>query len=282
MGIFNHHLSGDGFFMNLQQEKNYLSLAIQAAMKASTAVLEFYNSTYKIETKIDNSPVTEADKASSKIICEMLAPTGIYVISEEEYCLPYKVRKEFECIWSIDPIDGTKEFIKKNGEFTINVALIKNQQPYIGVILSPVNGTLYFASKNIGAYKGNILNMANTIELKDIIAQSEKLGMHCSTDNYTVIVSRSHLSKETYSHIEELKQKHGELTYTYSGSSIKMCLVAEGSANEYPRYGTTCEWDTASGHAILNATGKDIYDVHTNLPLKYNKEDLKNPWFIAK
>jgi 3'(2'), 5'-bisphosphate nucleotidase len=262
--------------MTLHQEKNYLGLAIQAAMKASAAVLEFYHKTYKIETKIDNSPVTEADKASSKIICEMLEPT------EEEYCLPYKVRKEFEYIWSIDPIDGTKEFIKKNGEFTINVALIQREQPFIGVILSPVSGTLYFASKNVGAYKTNIKELTSAHQLDEIIAQSEKLGMHCSTDHYTVIVSRSHLSKETHLHIEDLKQRHGELTYTYSGSSIKMCLVAEGSANEYPRYGTTCEWDTASGHAILNATGKDIYDVHTNLPLKYNKEDLKNPWFIAK
>jgi 3'(2'), 5'-bisphosphate nucleotidase len=268
--------------MTIQQEKNYLELAINAALKASVAVLSYYDQAYIIETKTDNSPVTEADKASSKIICEMLNTTGIYVISEEEDCLPYKVRKEFEYIWSIDPIDGTKEFIKKNGEFTINVALIKNQNPFLGVIYSPVSGILYFASKNTGAYKIKIKDHNDLIQLNSLIAESEKLKLQAHPDHYTVIVSRSHLNPETYQHIEELKKVHGELAYTYSGSSIKMCLVADGTANEYPRYGTTCEWDTASGHAILLAAGKDIVDVKTHLPLKYNKEDLKNPWFIAK
>jgi 3'(2'), 5'-bisphosphate nucleotidase len=268
--------------MTLQQEKRYLRLAIDAAMKASVAVLEFYKRPYKIETKSDNSPVTEADKASSKIICDALEHTGIYVMSEEEACLPYKVRKEFDYIWSIDPIDGTKEFIKKNDEFTINIALIENESPYLGVIISPVNGTLYFASKNVGAYKTNIQTNFDLSDFEAFIQRAELIDGHSKETNYTVIVSRSHLSSETYAHIEDLKKEYGELNYTYSGSSIKMCLVAEGMANEYPRYGTTCEWDTASGHAILKALGKDIIDVKTKLPLKYNKEDLKNPWFIAK
>jgi 3'(2'), 5'-bisphosphate nucleotidase len=268
--------------MTIFQERKYLELAIQATLRASEAVLGFYNKPYKIETKADNSPVTEADKASSKIICEMLNTTGIYVISEEEDCLPYKVRKEFEYIWSIDPIDGTKEFIKKNGEFTINIALIENQQPFLGVILSPVSGVLYYASRNVGAYKINLNKEKVAETLEALIEKSEKLKLDQHSNQYTVIVSRSHLSSETYQHIEDLKREHGELAYTYSGSSIKMCMVADGSADEYPRYGTTCEWDTASGHAILNAAGKNIFDVKTNLPLTYNKEDLKNPWFIAK
>jgi 3'(2'), 5'-bisphosphate nucleotidase len=267
--------------MTLEKEKEYLHIAIKAILKASSAVMEYYHLPYKIETKYDQSPVTEADKASSKIICDALNVTDIYVISEEEDCLPYNIRKAFKYIWSIDPIDGTKEFIKKNGEFTINIALIEDERPCLGVIISPANGTLYFAGQNIGAYKTNVQVNDWKDNLDIFIKDSERLQIK-ENHPYTVIVSRSHLSKETYQHIEDLKQIHGELAYTYSGSSIKMCLVADGSASEYPRYGTTCEWDTASGHAILLAIGKDILDAKTNQRLKYNKEDLKNPWFIAK
>jgi 3'(2'), 5'-bisphosphate nucleotidase len=265
-----------------------LILAIKAALKAGQEILNIYETDFFVETKSDNTPVTLADKAASDSIILALTSTNIPIISEEEAILDYEIRKNWSHVWLVDPLDGTKEFVKRNGEFTVNIAFIENKQPVIGVIYSPVSKDLYFASVNYGSFKvdGQTIiketstNRINLVE--NLMELGIKLPIQKLPKTYTVVASRSHLSKEINQQIDKLKNLYGEVDVINVGSSIKQCWVAEGRAHEYLRLGTTMEWDTAAGQCILEQSGSQLLDLDTNLPMRYNKENMKNSFFIAK
>lgn len=265
-----------------------LHAAILAAINAGDKILEVYNTNFAVDYKSDETPVTAADKAASNSIATELAHTKIPLICEEIEVPDFNVRKNWEQLWMVDPLDGTKEFVKRNGEFTVNVALIEQQRPVIGVVFSPVSKQLYFAAENLGSFKINqhqvieIMNNQRLDSLNSIMAKAIKLPEKTLPISYTVIASRSHLSSELYQHINVLEQKHQKINLLNVGSSIKMCWVAEGLAHEYPRYGTTMEWDTAAGHCIVKQAGGSIVDINSKKDLVYNKPNLQNPSFIAK
>ncbi len=266
--------------------KPLLNLAINASIIAGNEILKIYDTNFLVETKVDDTPVTAADKIASDSIIKNLASTNIPVLSEEGELFDYSIRKNWKHIWIVDPLDGTKEFVKRNGEFTVNVALVENQQPVIGIIYCPVFKDLYFACKGLGSFKvdkHDVLAILNSgINIVDgLISKAKTLPLKSLPLNYTVVASRSHLSKEIYAHIEKLKLQYPIIETINVGSSIKMCWVAEGKANEYPRYGTTMEWDTAAGQCIVEQAGGQLIDLQTNLPMLYNREHLKNQNFIA-
>jgi 3'(2'), 5'-bisphosphate nucleotidase len=267
---------------------NLLHQAIIASVLAGNEILKVYETNFDVEIKNDKSPVTLADKNASDIIIEHLKPFNIEVLSEEGKHEDYNVRKSWEKLWIVDPLDGTKEFVKRNGEFTVNIALVENGTPTLGVIFSPVSNDLYFSSKNNGAFKitgTDFSLMKDNIEassLDFILSKSQKLPIKNDRTNYVVVASRSHMSSETYTHIENLKWHHKTVEIVNTGSSIKMCLVAEGIADEYPRFGPTMEWDTAAGQAILQEANCTLIDFKTNESMIYNRENLLNNWFIAK
>lgn len=259
---------------------NHLQLAIRAAIEASKEILSVYRSdNFEVETKEDNSPLTKADKAAHKIITSFLKKSNIPILSEEGKSIPYSTRKNWSQLWIVDPIDGTKEFIKRNGEFTVNIALIKKNKPIIGVILTPVTGELYFSENNLGAFKSTI-NL-NNFNLEYLLQKAQKLPLIANDKIYTVVASRSHLSKETETFVKELRKKHGDINFISTGSSLKLCMVAEGKANCYPRFAPTMEWDTAAGQAICESAGFQVIDYISKKPMKYNRKELLNNWFTV-
>lgn len=268
--------------------QKYAMVAIEAALKAGEKILSIYDdpaSDFEIERKADNSPLTIADRKAHEAIVAMLKDTPFPILSEEGKHMNYEVRREWDTLWIVDPLDGTKEFIKRNGEFTVNIALVQNSVPVLGVIYVPVKRELYFAIEGVGAYKstGHIANIENDgMTLERMIQKSEKMPSDETRDHFVIVASRSHLTSETEAYIADLKEKHGNVELISSGSSIKICLVAEGCANVYPRFAPTMEWDTAAGHAIARAAGMEVYQVGKDEPLQYNKEDLLNPWFIVE
>lgn len=252
-----------------------LKEAIKSALEGGKEILEVYNTNFSVETKEDKSPLTEADTKANKKIVAILEKTDIPILSEEGKEIPFSERKNWNRLWIVDPLDGTKEFIKRNGEFTVNIALIENGNPILGVIYVPVRKELYYGEKGIGAFK--VENFTSENDLKKAFSIPKKLDR-----KYTVVASRSHNSPETEEYINELRKKHGEVEMVSMGSSLKICLVAEGVADEYPRFAPTMEWDTAAGHAIAVAAGKELYDRKTNVPMIYNRENLLNNWFLVK
>ena len=265
-------------------DKQTINKAIQAAVKAGNEILKIYNdpdSDFSVERKADNSPLTIADKASHNVIESGLKATGIPILSEEGKAIAFKERKHWNRFWLIDPLDGTKEFIKKNGEFTVNIALIEGRQPVMGIIYVPVSRTLYFGSKEDGAWKAELTE--ENCSLDELMGKGQKLPVSGSDDtSYKIVGSRSHMSPETESYIDRLRTDHPQIEIVSKGSSLKICMVAEGSADEYPRFGPTMEWDTAAGHAIANAAGKKLWLTDFNSELIYNKENLLNPYFVVK
>jgi 3'(2'), 5'-bisphosphate nucleotidase len=252
------------------------------AYHAGQEVMEVYETAFDVELKEDHSPLTLADKRSHEAIINGLRKkhADIPVLSEEGKDISFEERKEWGTFWCVDPLDGTKEFIKRNGEFTVNIALIENGQPVFGVIYAPVLDDMYVGHKEKGAYKiENYSQKAiSSFELKD---EAIKIPFH-NTDVFTIVASRSHMSEETEAFIKDMESKHGQVKTISSGSSLKLCLVAEGKANVYPRLAPTMEWDTAAGQAIVEAAGGTVIIAGSEEPLKYNKENLKNPWFIVK
>jgi len=265
-----------------------LHQAIIASVLAGKEILKVYETNFDVELKNDKSPVTLADKNASDKIIKYLSPFNIEVLSEEGKHEDYSIRKHWKKLWIVDPLDGTKEFVKRNGEFTVNIALVENGTPSLGVIYSPVSNDLYFSSKNNGAFKisgSDFSLIKDSIQVKSlefILTKAKKLPIKNDRTNYVVVASRSHMSSETYAHIENLKWHHKTVEIVNTGSSIKMCLVAEGVADEYPRFGPTMEWDTAAGQAILKEANCSLIDYKTNEPMVYNREILLNNWFIAK
>ncbi len=259
----------------------HLQIAIQASLEAGKEIMKIYDTAFNVEYKDDKSPLTEADKRANDIINSYLIPTQIPIISEENKQINYNVRKNWKTCWIVDPVDGTKEFIKRNGEFTVNIALVTNGKPVLGVIYVPAKKVLYFADVNLKkAYKTELDIHETTI--KEVLAKSKSLNPKAGSSNpVQVIASRSHISQETLNFIEELKQSGKNVEIVSKGSSLKFCLVAEGNADVYPRYAPTMEWDTAAGQSICNAVGINVISKQTNKPLLYNKENLLNPWFLV-
>lgn len=265
--------------------QQYILNAIDAALQAGEKILSIYNdltSDFQIEKKADNSPLTIADREAHEAICEYLRETPYPILSEEGIHLPYTERQKWNTLWIVDPLDGTKEFIKRNGEFTVNIALVHNSVPVMGVIYLPVKKELYFAEEGLGAYKLSDITTRGELSLDELIAVATCLPEAVTHDKFIIVASRSHLTPETEAYVEEKKACHANVELISSGSSIKICLVAEGKADVYPRFAPTMEWDTAAGHAIAKAAGKEIYQAGKEEPLLYNKENLLNPWFIVE
>ena len=260
--------------------RELLSIAIIASVKAGEAIMKVYSNKIDVVYKEDESPLTLADKNANKIINKYLVKSKIPIISEENKILTYEERKNWQQCWIVDPLDGTKEFIKRNGEFTVNIALIKNNKPIIGVIYVPVSKTLYFTSDNSSkSYKA--LLKTNTIIIDEIFNNAVEIFPTQKNNNILRIVgSRSHLNDTTKNYISKIEKKN-KIKIVSKGSSLKFCLVAEGGAEIYPRFAPTMEWDTAAGQAICQAVGVKVIDVTTNEPLKYNKQNLLNPHFLV-
>lgn len=251
--------------MNLQP---LLEVAKVAAEKAAAEILKIYESgDFSIEAKSDDSPLTKADKASHLAIVAELEKTDLPILSEEGRDIPYEERKDWEYFWMIDPLDGTKEFIKQNGEFTVNIALIHNGQPILGVVQVPVQNKLYYASQNNGAYL-------------DYNNQSQKLKANSQTlkaRGIKVVASRSHLNDETQAYLDQLNDPE----IVSMGSSLKLLAIAEGTADIYPRFAPTMEWDTAAAQAIVAEAGGEVLIKDSDVSVIYNKPDLLNPHFLV-
>jgi 3'(2'), 5'-bisphosphate nucleotidase len=275
--------------------------SIHAAVDAGNAILEVYHSDFTVTKKADQSPLTLADMRSHEIIVNALSTFGLPILSEEGKDIPYAEREKWQTYWLIDPLDGTKEFIKRNGEFTVNIALIDEGKPFCGVVYVPDKSTLYFASKEMGAYKANLsqiaawLNRQITSDRKFDLAERRATEfindlMDCGTKlpikdpshrPFTIVGSRSHSTPELEAFVEHKRRQHGEVEFISAGSSLKLCLVAEGKADIYPRTGPTMEWDTAAGQAIVENAGGNVFQFDSSKPLAYNKENLLNPWFVV-
>lgn len=252
----------------------------QIALAAGEVVMQIYKKDFTIEYKDDKSPLTEADKAANEVICSRLRALypSIPLMSEENKEIDYDTRKKWNYYWCIDPIDGTKEFIKKNDEFTINIALIHNNTPVLGVVFAPAINEMYSAKKGEGAYLSAMSDQGLVLS-----AQKLPLRVNENTKNsLSVVASKSHLSAETQELIDNLALNTEHLTLVSKGSSLKLCMVASGEADIYPRLAPTMEWDTAAADAIVREAGKMTYQFENNEPMVYNKENLLNPWFVVQ
>lgn len=250
--------------------KNLLPIALEAAQEASKKILEVYNSNdFQAELKGDNSPLTLADKKAHQAIVAILKSSNLPILSEEGKSIPYDDRKHWEYFWMVDPLDGTKEFIKRNGEFTVNIALIEKQTPILGVVTVPVTGEEFYGARGLGAF----------LKVKDkITSLSKRTPIDLKQKGIRVVASRSHMNEETQQFIDQLVEPE----LVSSGSSLKFMLLASGKADVYPRFAPTMEWDTAAAHAIVNQGGLQVFQKDSNDELMYNKPDLLNPSFICR
>lgn len=250
-------------------------IAIEATIAASKEILCIYELGFETNIKHDGSPVTEADLAASKIISSILEKTGIPIIGEERDKLPFETRKLWKENWCVDPLDGTKEFIKRNGEFCVNIAHIENEKPVFGIINEPCKGRIIFGGKETGVFLWDYL-ISSDLSTAEEITNDFKLE-----SAVTWIGSRSHESADA-KWVEELSKTFQTVKKIPKGSAIKFFDLAIGNAQIYPRYAPTMEWDIAAGQAILEALGGCVLSAETGLPLSYNKESLYNPHFVAK
>lgn len=258
--------------------KLHLAVAIEAALNAGIEILKVYGTDFNVEIKGDDSPLTLADNNANDVINTFLRPTNIPIISEENKQLPYDDRKGWNRCWIVDPLDGTKEFIKRNGEFTVNIALIEDGVPVLGVIYVPVSKTLYFTASDKTSKK-IVLDSEDT-SIEEIFENAKEIGPQPISSPVKIVGSRSHLNEDTERFISEIEMKN-EVEIVSMGSSLKFCMVAEGLAHIYPRYAPTMEWDTAAGHAICSAVGVDVVDQTTGVQMKYNKPNLLNNHFMV-
>jgi 3'(2'), 5'-bisphosphate nucleotidase len=258
--------------------------AITASIEAGKEIMKVYNSeTLDVEAKSDDSPLTQADLNSNAKIIEYLKATDIPVISEEIKNIDYSERKDWSECWIIDPMDGTKEFVNRNGEFTVNIALLKKDKLEIGIIYAPVLKTLYFTDSNTDISFKCFVDWEVSFNVEDDLSQSLPLAPIHDVKRLRVVASKSHLNQDTKDYIDTLANADDRELETVSvGSSLKFCLVAEGNAEVYPRFGPTMEWDTAAGQAICEAAGIQVTSIEFGLPLRYNKEDLYNPYFLVR
>lgn len=263
--------------------KNKYTLAIQAAVKAGKAILEVYQEAdFQVENKADDSPLTLADRRAHEIITSLLEETKLPVLSEEGKQIPYMNRSWWSPFWLVDPLDGTKEFIKRNGEFTVNIALVVEGKAAFGVVFAPVLNSLYVGLTGRGAFlcreeKNFFQPFDYLVQFSTPLPAAEE-----NRDRFRVVASRSHYNRETEEYVNSLDTGGKAIELVNSGSSLKLCMVAEGNAEIYPRLGPTMEWDTAAAHAVVKAAGKNVYRVDNNQELEYNKENLLNPYFVVR
>ncbi len=295
----------------IPKNSDLLPNMLKISLKASLRIMEIYNRDFTIWKKEDKSPLTEADKRSHEtIVTELsqilfpkhgseskseLAP--LPCLSEEGAQIPYSERSKWDLFWLIDPLDGTKEFIKRNGEFTTNIALIQGNKPVLGVVYAPVPDLLYFGSSETGSFKIDGFKEAVNQEGREdnpdvyryLIRNAQKLTTQKSYSannieqdkKIRIIGSRSHRTIEFDNYINKMKQEFKEVEIVTIGSSLKLCYVADNKADIYPRFGPTMEWDTASAHVIVNGAGKKVYRFNSEEEIEYNKEQLTNDWFIV-
>ncbi|MBM7571388.1 3'(2'),5'-bisphosphate nucleotidase CysQ [Aquibacillus albus] len=256
----------------------------QVSLEAGKEILDVYAQDFDVEFKEDESPLTQADKRAHESIMKGLnaIDSSIPVLSEEGREIPYSERREWGCFWLVDPLDGTKEFVKKNGEFTVNIALIEGKYPSIGIIYAPALDVFYFGRVGEGAYKLENASKVEVCSEEQLMEKSVLLPEISDSDMTRAVASRSHMSEETEVFIKELEAKSGKVEVVSSGSSLKFCLVAEGKADYYPRYAPTMEWDTGAGQAIVEAAGGKVTRYEDDERFYYNRENLLNGWFLVQ
>lgn len=258
--------------------RQYLKTAIEAVLLAGKEIMNIYSRDFEVEFKDDSSPLTEADRAANTVIVKQIKQTPFPIISEESKQLPFDTRKNWETCWIVDPLDGTKEFIKKNDEFTVNIALVTDGVPVMGVILVPAEKVMYFAV--VGEGKAYKVSTEGDTSTETLFAKAESIQPQTHPSTIRVVGSRSHMNEETLSFMEQLKSKGKKIEIVSKGSSLKLCLIAEGKADVYPRFAPTMEWDTAAGHAICKSVGITVKDMTTGNEMQYNKENLLNNYFL--
>jgi 3'(2'), 5'-bisphosphate nucleotidase len=285
--------------------EQHMATAYAAALEAGEMILEVYESSdFDVEQKDDKSPLTLADRRAHDALVERLEGTGLPILSEEGADIPIAERGGWERYWLVDPLDGTKEFIKRNGEFTVNIALMSRNEPAAGIVLVPVKDIAYVGIGGKGAWKieaaqgrqgrtgqGHVRRTSGTVSdsdeaLEDALDAALEGAAPLPLENpaerpFSAVMSRSHNSPETEEYVSRLEESWGKAERVSSGSSIKLCLVAEGTADVYPRFAPTMEWDTAAGDAVCRAAGCRVTEKDEVTPLAYNKEDLHNPWFVV-
>lgn len=260
---------------------NLLKVAVEASLEAGERTLFYYNEkNVEVDLKSDNSPLTKADLEANAIIEKKLISTEIPILSEELIPEAYEDRKNWEYLWIVDPLDGTKEFIKKSYEYTINIALIKGDTPILGVVYAPAMDLLYYGDYHSGAFK---VTEASKKLFENILDDKfrKRISSKPKSEETVVVASKSHRNDETNMFLSKLSEKFENLRIESYGSSLKLCMVAEGKAQIYPRLGPTMEWDTAASHAVVLASGAKIFQYPSYEPMVYNKENLLNPYFIV-
>ncbi|MBM7570098.1 3'(2'),5'-bisphosphate nucleotidase CysQ [Aquibacillus albus] len=254
------------------------------SLEAGKEILDVYAQDFGVELKEDDSPLTQADKRAHESIMKGLNAINpsIPVLSEEGRDIPYSERQGWDRFWLVDPLDGTKEFIKKNGEFTVNIALIERKYPSVGIIYAPALDVFYFGRVGDGAYKLENASKAAFESEEELIRKSVRLPEKEDRQVTRAVASRSHMSEETEAFMKELEAKHGKVEVVSSGSSLKFCLVAEGKVDYYPRYAPTMEWDTGAGQAIVEAAGGKVTRYEDGKRFYYNRKELLNGWFLVE
>lgn len=268
------------YYYLMTNQTSLQKCAIRAAVSAGPVILKDYHSSVQITHKEDGSPVTSADHAANDLITSVLRETGIPVISEEGRHLPYDIRKNWEYCWLVDPLDGTREFIEGTDEFTVNIALIKQQEPVFGVIYAPVSDTLWAGMPGQGIFS---LTQAlyRTRHTHEYPMPFKQPGRKPAEGIQGIAISRFHPDPGTESFIRLLETLPEKSRRVVRGSSLKFCDLAENKCDIYPRLTSIWEWDTAAGHAIIRAAGGELVDIQEGNPLRYNKEELRNPAFLA-
>lgn len=255
--------------------QQYIPTILKTLEEASEKILEIYSRDFNIKIKEDNSPVTEADQASSDIILKALAQFDIQIISEEEKNPEYEDRKNDSLIWLVDPLDGTREFIKKNDQFCICIALIENGKPILGFIASPTDKQILFGSKDLGAIQ-------IPFNAKDIFNEKWKVKRKKPSFPKVLALSNAPFSETSRKFVKKLENQFGKIDFIRKGSALKFIDLVNGDADFYIRFAPTMEWDIAAGQAIYEGIGGEVLTLDTKEVLIYNKSELKNPYFLAK
>lgn len=262
-----------------------LRVATDAALAAGAQIQGVYRSSdFNVEIKGDGSPLTRADRLAHQAIVELLTPTELPILSEEGKSIPYEERRSWSRFWLVDPLDGTKEFLKRNDEFTVNIALIDGDSPVLGVVYAPACQVFYAGIVGEGAIVVREVDPSATSA--QVLGAGLELPSFRGERPFRIVGSRSHSSPETERYVSVLRSSHPDLELVSMGSSFKLCMVAEGTADQYPRFAPTMEWDTAAAQAIVHAAGKKVLRVgpsgEPEGPVVYNKPELLNPWFLVR
>ncbi|MDR2891163.1 MAG: 3'(2'),5'-bisphosphate nucleotidase CysQ [Alistipes sp.] len=270
-----------------EAQRNYLvPKACNAALRAGEAILGIYHKkeAYGVDLKSDRTPITEADRLAHAVIRDYLGQTHIPLLSEEGREMRFDERRDWDMFWLVDPLDGTREFIKGNNEFTVNIALVVDGRPVVGVVYVPWHNKIYFCEKGRGSFvKTDVAPDARAeMTYDEIFAGAVRLPLTRPSGPVRVAVSRSHRNDDTMAEVARLRERFPDAEMVEQGSSYKFCLLAEGAIDYYPRTSNTYEWDTAAGEAILSETGGTTKSLPGSGEFSYNKESLLNPWFVCR